>query len=359
MIPFGAMDILWYSLLLILLLWHSRPCRVNPDCLDRETTNAIKGFFIGTVFFRHFVSYMDKPGVWHPVDSWFAQLIVVMFLFYSGYGMMVQFENRGNAYIRTIPAKRILPTLVNFDIAVLLFGILGLLMGRAYTLKQFALSLVAWETVGNSNWYIFVILLCYTATLFCFSVFLRRRNVMSWQRLLLLGLVFLVYVFFVRRLKPHNWHDTIFAFWGGVAYGLFRVRFEHVLDRYWSICLVVGVIGTFALPLLPSAGRWLWAVLNARALCFALSILVASRRFHIESKPLSWCGRNLFPLYIYQRIPMLLCKHFHPAAFAGGCDEKWLPFFFFVSLAVTLGIAWIFPVFRYPWNPTRGGHHSP
>lgn len=357
---FRAMDILWYSFLLFLLLWHSRPCRVNPNHLGRETTDAVKGFFIGTVFFRHFISYMDSRAFWHPIDSWFAQLIVVMFLFYSGYGIMIQYEKRGDGYIRTIPTKRILSTLVNFDIAVLLFGLLGLLMGRAYTIKQLTLSLVGWETVGNSNWYIFVILLCYAATFLCFSVPVHRRHHEQMERLFLLGLLLLVYAFVVRRLKPWHWHDTVFAFWGGVAYGLFHKQVEQLLDRHWLAGLVLGFIGTFAFPLLPQTERWLWAVHNARALCFALLVIAATRRFHINCKTLSWCGRNLFPLYIYQRIPMLICKHFHPAAFAGGDAEKWLPCYFAVSLVATLAIAFAFPLFRYPWNnPTKPGAPNP
>ena len=344
------MDILWYIILLLPLISHGRACTKNLDYLDRETTDAIKGFFIGTVFFRHFAMYASEGLFWRPIDSWLSQLIVVMFLFYSGYGMMVQYSKRGDSYIRTIPAKRILPTLVNFDIAVALFFFLGLLMGRTVSIKKVVLSLVGWESVGNSNWYIFVIILCYAATFVCFSISFGRHRLAQWGRILLLGLFFLVYVFFVRQMKPSNWHNTVFAFWGGITYGLFRNQFERILDRYWFSCFVLGVAGTFTFPLLLKTGHWPWAFHNARALCFALSIVAATRRFRVKSKHLAWCGRNLFPLYIYQRAPMLLSKHFFPSAFAGGGDQWWLPCLFVASLFATFGIAWAYPSFRYPWN---------
>lgn len=347
------MDILWYSLLLTLLLWHGHPCRSNCDYLERETTDAIKGFFIGAVFFRHFVLYAEKGLVWHPVDIWLHQLIVVMFLFYSGYGIMVQYAKRGKSYIWSIPRKRVLTTLVNFDIAVVLFGILGLLLGRTFSIKHFALSLVGWESIGNSNWYIFVILLCYATTFASFILPIRQRRTTPWERILFLCFFFLVYVFLIRRVKPHHWHDTVFAFWGGIAYGLFHEQFEPILDKYWFAFLAMGIAGTFAFPLLPETRRWLWAVHNARALCFALAIVTASRRIQIDCGPLTWCGRNLFPLYIYQRIPMLLCKHFCPTTFTEGGMKIWLPCLFTGSLVVTLGIARAYPFFRYPRTASK------
>lgn len=43
-----------------------------------------------------------------------------VFLFYSGYGIMESIKNKGEKYISTVPKKRILNVLVNFDIAVLI-----------------------------------------------------------------------------------------------------------------------------------------------------------------------------------------------------------------------------------------------
>ena len=89
---------------------------------------------------------------------------------------LLQLKKRGNVYLDTFLQKRILPTLVNFDIAVLFFVIVGLLLGNTFSLKQIALSFIAWDSVGNSNWYIFAILVCYTVFLLSFKGLFRKHS---------------------------------------------------------------------------------------------------------------------------------------------------------------------------------------
>lgn len=136
--------------------------KLNPDYLGREQCESVKGIFILLVFFSHFMGYVRQTGG-VAFDMPLGQLIVTLFLFYSGYGVMESIRTKGAAYVREMPKRRILTTLLNFDIAVLAFIGVDLLLGQSLTAKQCLLSLVAWDSVGNSNWYIFVILLCYVA----------------------------------------------------------------------------------------------------------------------------------------------------------------------------------------------------
>ena len=159
----------FYLSAFVLLLFGVRVQRQGffPDNLAIDQTNAIKGFFILLVFISHcmldvkkagyeFVGWLDAIGM--QIRSEFGQLVVVMFLFYSGYGVMESYAKKGREYVKTFPKKRILTTLLNFDIAVSVFVALDLALGIKLGLKQIALSLIAWESVGNSNWYIFVVL---------------------------------------------------------------------------------------------------------------------------------------------------------------------------------------------------------
>lgn len=60
----------------------------------------------------------------------FSQLVVVMFLFYSGYGVGESFKRKGDGYVKSMPRHRILATLLNFDVAVIVFILLGLALGH-------------------------------------------------------------------------------------------------------------------------------------------------------------------------------------------------------------------------------------
>ena len=124
--------------------------------LEKERTLAVKGVFILLVFLSHFSGYVRGDDLWLRAYRWasglMGQSVVVPFLLYSGFGVMESLRAKGEAYRRTMPRRRILGTLLRFDVAVLCFAALALALGHAFSLRQFALSLVAWESLGNSDW---------------------------------------------------------------------------------------------------------------------------------------------------------------------------------------------------------------
>ena len=77
------------------------------DPLDRRMTTSIKGIFICMVFITHMCSYIpvESPAyaglggyLFWTIRRIFGQLIVVMFLFYSGYGVMASIQAKGQEY---------------------------------------------------------------------------------------------------------------------------------------------------------------------------------------------------------------------------------------------------------------------
>lgn len=181
--------IVYYILILVLALYGIKV--LSPDsgepfngALSRGSTDAIKGVFILVVFGEHVFSYIAKQiDDFNCFDLLFVlannrirQLLVVMFLFYSGYGVAESIVAKGMDYVNTMPRKRILVTLLNFAVAVGFFIVLGLILGNEITLRKGLLSLIGWESVGNSNWYIFCILILYTATYISFRCFKEKKS---------------------------------------------------------------------------------------------------------------------------------------------------------------------------------------
>ena len=110
---------------ILLLLIPSRPVEFNPEYISMKQTNIIRGFFLLLVFMIHFCQYIQMNG---PTDRIFqfwrthsGQLVVTLFLLYSGYGVFVSIMKKGTPYVRRIPVHRVLRTLVHFDLAVLLY----------------------------------------------------------------------------------------------------------------------------------------------------------------------------------------------------------------------------------------------
>lgn len=166
------MDIL-LVIFCILMFWGLKPVKCNENFLSRDTTTAIKGIFAIVILFSHTRQYLGPTimesgmnlnqynTIYNISLSLIGQLMVVMFLVYSGYGLVESYKNKKGTYVKGFLKKRVLKTLVHFDIAVILFLIVALILGHEYSAKEFLLSFIGWESIGNSNWFVFDIIILY------------------------------------------------------------------------------------------------------------------------------------------------------------------------------------------------------
>ncbi len=278
----------------------------NHDmCLKKDYTDVIKGIFIIIVIYSHMVSYMTTAGVeFSPILDVpsnrliyrMGQLMVVMFLFYSGYGVMESISIKGAPYVKAIPVKRVLSTLINYVIAVGVFLVMNKLLGIHYTIKQYLLSLVAWESVGQSNWYIFAILCCYVSTFISFTLFTKREHAFCFNAFLLL-----IYIIVLYKFKDGWWYNTIPAYLAGMVVSMNKRYIFHILDHFYISSIIV-LTCSFVLCF---HFRYIVLVHLIMSVVFAFLVYVLTDRFVIESRILRWCGKKLFLLYIYQRLPMI------------------------------------------------------
>lgn len=316
--------VLFYFLLFLLVISRLKFSQQGfyVDNLSFDTTNAIKGIFIALVFVKHATPYILNSGyvfdnsLWSRaflfIDAQVGQWIVAMFLFYSGYGIMESIRKRGMDYVRSIPRKRVLTTLLNFDIAVALFVVVSLFVPNDYSIKQYLLSFTGWDSVGNSNWYIFVIMLCYLIAYLCFRIRIVKTHtyaVKAIMCMILLG----ISVIMLSYVKPFWWYDTMLCFGVGILYSVWRERIEVILKRYYWLILPVVLALLCLLDKSPYYLRGL--VHNTYSIAFCLLVVMLTMKIKVNNAILIWSGKNLFPLYIYQRIPMIILSSICGGAF--------------------------------------------
>ena len=346
------MLILYLVIIILLVLWRIRFSSEN-DYMSKDRCNSIKGIFILFIFLTHSLQYIKASDYAFPgidaltpvIASFIGQLVVVMFLFYSGYGVATQILSKGEKYVEQMPKHRILNTLLNFDIAVCFFIVLALFLSQPLSIKQVFLSFLAWDSVGNSNWYIFVIIVCYILTYLAHRISSQYIGVVLF---LFCVIVMLLLSFY----KERWWHDTILTYPVGFLYGQFKNHVELVLKKYYfSILLMLSVIFFFTHGFSHSLKG---LVPNVMAISFALIVVMITMRIRIDNSWLQWFGIHLFPIYIYQRLPMITIHHFWGDSFVSYC-----PFLYLVScLLVTCLIAHYYKYWRISLNGTvlKMGH---
>lgn len=284
----------------------------QADYLSINKTTSIKGIFTLLIFLKHSIGYISPypaNDIGRTILSLLGQMVVVMFFFYSGFGIMKQYELRGKTYLKSFPKNRILKLLVHFDIAVLLYLIVQILLGNKYPLTYYLTCWIGWSSIGNSNWFIFVILILYLISYITLSTIEKKASPKVSALLLLFSLSFLLWLFLrYTHLGETWWYNTIIAFPLGAAYSQMHSKVDAFHEKrpfgfaiITTICALLWIVSRKSIGIDPYG-------LSTALFCF--STVGVTSFVSIDNSILRWIGKNCFNIYILQRIPMIIISHF-------------------------------------------------
>lgn len=328
-----------FPILFIIVLFGLKCSNFHEDYISLKSTNAIKGIFAVIILYSHMSGYITLSDA--SIDTTYelilrhiGQLMVAMYLFYSGYGIMESVK-RKPSYISNFPRKRIVKTLVHFDIAVACYALLNFVIGSNFSAMEYLLCWVGWESIGNSNWFICVILLLYVITniaLVCTQLFLKNDTV-SHQTvpLFVTFLSIALWILLWKAGKGSWWYDTILTFPLGMWYSSFRERIEDAIKKpliSWTL-LSVSVVLLLV---------WHFRIGNDRyGLCaciFCIALTLLSTKVKFDNAILQWLGTQAFAIYIMQRLPLNMY------AYLGWNENPYL--FAVITIPSVLLISWAF-----------------
>ncbi|WP_022779311.1 acyltransferase family protein [Butyrivibrio sp. AE3009] len=295
-------------------IWKMCPReRKTEDYMGIKQTSAINGIFVLLVFLRHFGQYIEYgkyDQIFHALDNELGQVIVTTFLLYSGYGMMYSMINKKN-YVNTIP-KRFVRILLQFDCAIVLFVVANAILGKKYGFADTLLAFTGWESIGNSNWYIFAVLCLYIIT------FIAGKLCKEKYLMLILSVCLGCFVNIILMKiggKPRYCYDTIFCFPVGMLYALYFDKLNSLLRKRKVYPAVATMLMFFICVFAHLAQKKLQVpfvnlvFVEIKNITFALTIVGVTMMFAIGNPILSWLGKYVFEIYILQRIPMMLLKN--------------------------------------------------
>lgn len=309
------------------------------DYMSPQKTGAIKGIFVIIVLFSHVRQYIKLTAEWYdkPFTEFMVflgQLMVVMFLFYSGYGVLLGLAKK-EGYVKTLVSKRALKVLIHYDIAILIFYFVGLALGKNYSIKKLLLSFIGLDAVGNSVWFIFVILILYVLTWISF-LFVKKRAVLGTVITTVLSIGAVILLAYYKK-SEYWWYDTLLCYPLGMWYAIAKPYIDKALlpnIGKWLCCTGITLAVFLTINhffLLNGKSR---AFFIPMALVFTLLIVFVSMRMSINNAVLRWFGKRVFGIYILQRIPMIILQHF------GMNGKSFL--FAAASFAITIVLAEIF-----------------
>lgn len=340
---------IFFVLILLLIVFRSikieAPGQFNRDYLAKDSTEYVKGIFVILVFLGHAVTYVQTGGaadeLYLAMKGHLNQMVVVMFFFYSGFGMMKSILRKKFDYVRKIPAKRFLIVWINFMAAVLLYVLVGFMLGKTFPLSTILCSLIGWSSVGNSNWYMFVVFVVYILLFVSFYV-LRwfDKPVNIYLCTILFTILTVAFVWWEMWMGlPAWWYNTVFLVPIGCWYALLQKPIETILMRndylYALMCAILAAV--YAVSFLH---RWSGGIVcyTVWAVAFTLTVVCLTAKISFHGQVLAWFGEHVFSVYILQRIPMIILSE---VGLAPG--HKYM--FMVLCMAVTILLATVFDYF--------------
>ena len=306
--------VLLYAAIALLAIWGFRFRKpADPSAaLSIEQSTMAKGLFVLLVFASHVSQYLDLPaGVlswsYEFIRSNLGQLIVVPFLFFSGYGIRSSLMRKGDEYLRSMPKKRLLRTYVHTAVILLVFLAVQLFLGNRFPFRRILLGFVLLDSFGNSTWYLFAILYLYAITWLSFRLARTQK-----QAILLCFLFSVAYYIGLYLWKERYWYDTVFVYFLGLVLPDLQKGIDKCTGRTsgWVIGCVGLTAAVLILTKLPFPHGIAGIAGNLRAVCFMLLILIFLSRFQFGNFVLDWLGKHVFLCYMLQRLPMILLEHF-------------------------------------------------
>lgn len=283
---------------------------IYEDYMSLEKTTSIKGIFILIVFFSHvsqriILSDNILTRLFNLINfNIISQSMVSMFMLYSGYAVMLSAVNKGKDYVKLMPKNRVLKVLLHFDIAVLLFLLLQTIIGQKFSFVKILLSLIGWDDVGNSNWYIFVILCLYLFSWISFMICRDKHKAAVALTFVLTAVLIVV----LHKYKENFWWDTAILYPIGMTYYLCKDKIDKVFKQR-SAFYVVSLLACIVLLLLFYKLRGNDVGLVFKHIFFAFTVLLVTMKVQIHNKILYFFGKHLFSIFILQRMPMILLTH--------------------------------------------------
>lgn len=294
-----------------------RPRSFNADYLSKEKTGSSKGIFAVIIVFSHVMSYVTLSDGWmdssyKAVLTFLGQSMVSLFFFYSGYGIYEACKRKPD-YMDGFIGNRVFRILIHLDVAVLFYWFLcTVILGKKIGFSTLINAMIGLTSLENSNWFVFTMLLLYVFTFVCLKI-CKGHDGLAF---LLITALTVWYIVYARRSGFSGWwYDTALCFSLGLYYSKYKERIESVFMKSNALCYlaIIVSVGLFALSGAAYLVDYDIKIGIFKNTVFALCWVFLSMKLSLDNKILRWLGKHSFSIYVIQRIPMILVKHYGPA----------------------------------------------
>lgn len=301
--------IIVYFVLVIIPFKIAPSKRIHEDYLSVENTTVLRGIMaIGIII--HHMSERVTGGFLFPQMVRAGYLFVCSFFFLSGYGLIVQYQKRGDTYLKGFLRKRLLYLIIVYVLDVLLYAVFDLLLGKPHSVLEILQSLYQ-DGIAKNAWYMIVIIIFYV----CFWLVFRFASKWSIKKKILM--VFLCQIAFIGYClltgKGSVWYISNFGFSLGMYWACEKDRINTFAKQHYFWLFGGVTIGFVLFSVLPlGLARIPFVVEYAdviKTICRLISSPLSSAmlmtilmKIHLSGKIWKYLGKISLEIYLLHGI---------------------------------------------------------
>ena len=270
------------------------------DYMSIENTNSIKGIFVWLIIFCHKIQYgINKDYIFKIIVNNLGQKVVSMFFFYSGFGIYESLKKKGSNYIKNLPVKASI-LFVKFQIILLMFLSTKIfIFSHKVSFENYLLSFIFKNSLGNSNWFAFTIIVFYFYSYLSFR-FIKKEYFLGILIITILCLShsLIVYKFFYPRSLCSI--DTIFCFVLGFYFSFIKIYLDTIIMKN-DICYF-AITTIFIFLYYKSGLKFNVLYISIRNALFSLLVIIISIKVKVNNEFLIFLNSHSFSIYLLQRL---------------------------------------------------------
>lgn len=267
----------------------------DEDFLSTSDMEPIRGVMAIAIILHH-MSERTNGGRLFSFMVHMGYLIVAVFFFLSGYGLMIQFLKKGERYLKGYWKSRIFYIGAIFAFASVVYSIYHLIIG------DFTPSL----TIAANSWYMVVQILLYVIFWCAFKIAGKGYSI---GILLVFAMQTLMVIVMRLMALPGIWYMSNYAFVFGLIVAWKRDQIDRIIQQRFVIASLASVVMFSIFSVLPSVIMGGYDVCRmASTICFTVIVLLICSKIRIKSMIWSWLGKISLEIYLYHGLVYMVLR---------------------------------------------------
>ena len=306
-----------YTILLILfmvLLFSSFKItnNTNTSYLDIKNTTHIKGLCALLITIHHLAYDMNNLFILYEPIKYIGFILVSLFFFFSGYGLMNGLLNKKD-YLKGFISKRLLFLLLPYLIVIICYYCIILFQGQSINIFKFIYMMLFAKRLG-ATWFVTAIMTLYIMFYIIFSNFNIKKgtNIFLW--------LIIIYVIISSIINiPSQWFSSIIGFWYGLYYKNNEEKLYNKLSSKYTknlftflFLFVTLFVSRLVISMFVTDTELLHGVFrNVISILFITSCLLLFMKIKFNNNVLLWFGSISYEIYLVHPFILSILKSFN------------------------------------------------